>query len=514
LQAQVRDFGLLAAAWSLAQKLQLIDTIDRHVPKRDQGPSVGQYLLLIALNRLARPASKARLADWYRSTALRRWLPVPEHALCGQRFWDHMDAVDTQALAGIEADLSRRLVEQFGIDLCCLCFDCTNFDTFIDSQTPAELPQRGHAKSKRTDLRVVGLALLVSTDFDIPLFSQVYPGNQADSVTFASVTDALVERYHLLARELQHVTLVFDKGNNSDDNLQRIADSPYHVVGSLVPTHHADLLAVPLRRFQALRDRRLRKLTAYRTTKEVAGRTWTVVVTRSEPLLRGQLRGIAQHLKKRRQALAELQHKLRRSQQPGARGKGYTLESLRAYAEKLGQGQYIRDILRIDVRQRRGRLALTYRTAATALAKLQRTVLGKRILFTDNDNWSTKKIILAYRSQHHVETAFRRMKDTATVCWQPVYHWTDPKIRVHTFCCVLALTLLNLLQRQVWQSGLEISSRQLVEELSAYQEIINLYAADSPQRRGRHRAEITYTALSPTGERLAKLFQLDQFQAH
>lgn len=513
LQARVLDFGLLAAAWSLAQQLQIIDIIDRHVPKRDQGPSVGQYLLLIALNRLARPVSKARLADWYASTALRRWLPLPEHALCGQRFWDHMDAVDAQAIARIEADLSRCLVEQFQVDLCCLCFDCTNFDTFIDSQTSAELPQRGHAKSKRTDLRVVGLALLVSTDFDIPLFSHVYPGNQADSTTFASVTNALVERYRLLARELEHVTLVFDKGNNSDDNLERIADSPYHVVGSLVPTQHADLLAVPLRRFQALRDRRLRKVMAYRTTKEVAGRTWTIILTRSESLLRGQLRGIAQHLKKRRQALAELQHKLRRSQQPGARGKGYTLPSLQNHARQLSQGQYIRDILRIEVRQRRGQLSLTYRTDAAALAKLERTVLGKRILFTDNHNWSSKRIILAYRSQHHVETAFRQMKDTATVSWEPVYHWTDSKIRVHTFCCVLALTLLNLLHRQAWHTGLKISSRQLVEELAAYREVINLYAADSRQRRGRHRAEITYTSLGPTGERLAKLFQLGQFQA-
>ena len=206
-----------------------------------------------------------------------------------------------------------------------------------------------------------------------------------------------------------------------------------------------------------------------------------------------------------------MQHKLRRSQQPGARGKGYTLASLQAHAVKLSQGQYIRDILSINVRQRRGQLSLTYRTDAAALAKLERTVLGKRILFTDNHDWSSKQIILAYRSQHHVETAFRRMKDTATVSWEPVYHWTDSKIRVHTFCCVLALTLLNLLQRQAWQSGLKISSRQLVEELSAHQEVINLYATGT--RRGRPRAEITYTTLSSTGQSLAKLFQLDQFQA-
>jgi transposase len=168
-----------------------------------------------------------------------------------------MNAVDEQAIRKIETALSQKLVEEFGIDARCLCFDCTNFATFIDSRTTSELAQRGHAKSKRTDLRVVGLALLVSTDFHIPLFSRVYPGNQPDSVTFRSVTEERIERYRLLAMNLVHVTLVFDNGNNSEQNLEALVPSRYHVVGSLVPTQHQDLLEVPLDRFQSFEDTRL-----------------------------------------------------------------------------------------------------------------------------------------------------------------------------------------------------------------------------------------------------------------
>src|SRR6266566_3901046 len=109
--------------------------------------------------------SKARMAQWYRKTPLQRWLPLSAKQLRSQRFWDAMNAVDESAIRKIEMQLSRQLVEDFGIDVRCLCFDCTNFDTFIDSRTTSELARRGHAKSKRTDLRVVGLALLVSTDF-------------------------------------------------------------------------------------------------------------------------------------------------------------------------------------------------------------------------------------------------------------------------------------------------------------------------------------------------------------
>ena len=511
IKARIQQFGFLAAAWNLAQRLQLVSLIDRHVPKRQQGASVGQYLLLAALNRLTSPRSKAQMAHWYQQTALRRWLPLSRQQLRSQRFWDAMNAVDEQAIRKIETALSQKLVEEFEIDVRCLCFDCTNFDTFIDSRTTSELAQRGHAKSKRTDLRVVGLALLVSTDFHIPLFSRVYPGNQPDSVTFRSVTEELIERYRLLAKNLEHVTLVFDKGNNSEENLEALLPSRYHVVGSLVPTQHQDLLEVPLDRFQSFEDTRLEGVTAFRTSQKVFGREWTMVVTRSQELLDGQLRGIAQVLRKRRRALSELQWKLKRSQEPGAKGKGYTLKSLQAHAQNLSSGQYIQKILRVEIQQRRGKLQFNYHTDAHALERLTATTLGRRILFTDNHEWTTEEIILAYRSQYHVEAAFRTMKNPHFVGWEPMYHWTDQKIRVHALYCVIALTLAGLLQREAHRAGLQLSLEALGRELSSICEVINLYAPISG-KAGRFRAATTYTEPTPTSSRLAEIFRLDDLK--
>lgn len=511
-EAKVTAFGLLAALWTLAQRLAIVETIDREVPKRQQGATVGQYMLLAALNRLSAPTSKAGLARWYQQTALPRWVPVPRPQLRSQRFWDHMGLLDEPAIRRIEAALAGRLVAEFGLDLRCLCFDCTNFDTFLDSRTPAALAQRGHAKSKRDDLRVVGLALLVSTDFHVPLFSHVYPGNQADAVTFGSVTEELVARYRLLARHLEHVTLVFDKGNNSQDNLEGLAESPYHVVGSLVPSQHPALLAVPLRRFAACADPRLEGVAAYRTTQTVFGRPWTLVVTRSAELLAGQRRGIAQHLAKRRRALGALQQKLQRSQRPGARGKGYTRASLERHVAELRRGQYVGEILRITVADRRGRLTLRYHTDPAALARLTRTVLGKRILFTDNHDWTTEEIILAYRSQCHVEAAFREMKDPHGVSWDPLHHWTDQKIRVHAFYCVLALMLSSLLHRQAAQAGIALSLARIREELAAIREVLTLHLPAEGPPGGRLRAFTTYVPPSPEGAKLAALFDLDRLK--
>src|SRR5262249_36844452 len=81
--------------------------------------------------------------------------PAPTH-----RFGTHRAYREPQALDRPEEDLSRRLVDRYGLTPQPPSFDPTNSDPFIAAQTRARLPQRGHAKSKRTDLRVVGLALM------------------------------------------------------------------------------------------------------------------------------------------------------------------------------------------------------------------------------------------------------------------------------------------------------------------------------------------------------------------
>ena len=75
-----------AALYDLTKKLDLVATIDRHAGKREQGVSVGTYIILAAINRCLKPGSKAAMAEWYQGTVLRRLLPVPTNLLTSQRF--------------------------------------------------------------------------------------------------------------------------------------------------------------------------------------------------------------------------------------------------------------------------------------------------------------------------------------------------------------------------------------------------------------------------------------------
>jgi len=143
-EADVSDFGAVAALYELATRLRIVEFIDRHVPKTGSGPTVGAYLLVAAINRCVKPCSKAATAEWFSGTALRRLVDIEARQLTSQRFWDNMDRVSPEAMIAIEGDLVAHMVREFDIDLRRVLFDATKFFTFIDTfNERSTLAQRG-----------------------------------------------------------------------------------------------------------------------------------------------------------------------------------------------------------------------------------------------------------------------------------------------------------------------------------------------------------------------------------
>jgi transposase len=501
--AVVTEFGAVAALYDLAERLGLLAHIDRHVPKRGDGPSVGTYLLVAILNRCVAPCSKAGIAEWFQETALRRLVGIEARQLSSQRFWDNMDRVSREAIAAIEADVVRCMVETFGIDLKEVLFDATNFFTFIDTfNERSTLAQRGKSKEGRKSLRIVGLALLVSADGHVPLLHHTYPGNQTDAPTFRSLTDALIARYRELTDGAEHVTLVFDKGNNAADNLEAIAESPYHFIGSLVPTQHQDLLAVSKSRFRALDDDGLPGVSAWRTTKEVFGAQRTVLVTYNENLFVAQSRTLLREIAKRQQRLRELQHQLARWHRGELkRGKPPSVAGVKKQVQCWLKARHMKDLFVVEISEQNGLPLLRYHFNRPAWVRLQKTLLGKTLLFTDNDQWTNAQIVRGYRAQHHVETGFRCLKDPHHISLRPQHHWTDQKIEVHVFCCVLALMLCSLLRRELMRQGIDLSIPALLDELGKIREVAIIYA-----QNGKPRAPTLKTTISQLSERQKTLY--------
>lgn len=510
-EAIVTDFGAVAALYDLALRLRVVEHIDRHVPKKRGGASVGTYLLVAAINRCVAPCSKAGIAEWFKNTALRRLLDIEARQLSSQRFWDNMDRVSREAIVAIEQDLTAHMVREFGIDLRRVLFDGTNFFTFIDTfNERCTVAQRGKSKEGRRSLRIVGLALLVSADFHVPLLHRTYPGNQADAPTFASLTDELVARVRQFTDGTEDVTIIFDKGNNSRDNLDAIAASPYHFVGSLVPTHHKELLKVPARRFHSLTDDGFPGVSAFRTKKKVFGVDRTVLVTYNENLFVAQSRTLLREIAKRQQRLRQLQQQLNRHHAGKVRGgQPPTTKGTKNKVNAWLKARHMKDLFHVEVTQRQGLPALTYRFDKRAWDRLQKTLLGKTILFTDNDEWTDAEIVRAYRSQHHVETAFRTMKDTQHISLRPQHHWTDQKIEVHVFYCVVALMLCSLLRRELHRRGIDRSIAHILDELGKIREVGVVFP---PQGRKRKPTlQMTLSKMSEEQQALHDALELDRY---
>jgi transposase len=503
------EFGGTAALYSVAQQLQLVQIIDQHVPKRKQGLSVGQYALLAILNRCLAPTSKVQLAHWHAGTILYRLLPADPTQLRSQRFFDHMGELSLSAIQAIEKQIAQTLVQNWGVDPTSLVYDATNFFSYIDTRTPSKIALRGKNKARRIDLRQVSLGLLVSRDFHIPFFHDIYPGNRPDAVEFREVLRDLLARYAEVFPTPHNITLVFDKGNNSPESFRLLDHSRYHFIGSLVPTHHQDLLDIPRRSFVALKGQRLAGVMALRTTRKVYGAERTVVVTWNRTFYKAQVRGLLVTLNRCVRRLRRLQARLeQRRSQAHPKGKVPTVASVTRQVEAIRQARHMKQLLPTKVESTPKGVRLTFQTDQQEKRGLMKRLFGKTILFTDQTAWSTEDIVLGYRGQYKLEDGFRTLKDSEACCWWPMHHWTDQKIRVHGFFCVMALLLLSLLQRQLAQKGIDISITRLIRRLTEIEETALVYAP-RPVVRGKSRARSAYVLTKMDTEQQALFDTLD-----
>jgi len=456
-----KDFGNIASLLSIAEKIGLVEIIDKHSKKRNQGISVGSYMLLGVVNRAISPKSKSGIGPWYEETILPRILKIPISLIDGKNFWDNMEYLSKEEIEAIEFDISRVLIDKFHIRLECLLYDTTNFFTFIDSATKSILAKRGHSKAHRGDLKQVNLALLVSRDFKIPLFHLLYEGNKNDLSLFPTITEELVKRYKLFRKSCEKITIVFDKGNNSEKNIKKVDKSPYSFVGSLRPSRQKKLLSIPLDRYEDIEDYKTLRL-----KKEVFGKIRTIVITYNESLYRKKLIRLNKAIERKKAELRDLKKKLNK-------GKWTKKKRIEKKIKSILNSKEIKGLIDCRVKKRKGALILSVRKNQRAF-QLKKTTFGKTILFTDNHSWSTKEIVDTYRGKAHIEDDFKRMNSTL-ISFTPIYHWTDQKIRVHAFMCVLALLLLNLLERELSIKGLNLSLSKIMHQLERIKEIILFY---------------------------------------
>lgn len=506
--------GAVAALLHIAHTLDVATLINHYIaaqrpymaskPHRHQ-LTAGITLLLGAIGRVCMPTSKRGWWPWAKTTSLEYLLRSNLSQVDSQHFWDLMDCLPVSAIAAIERDLLQRLWQLYELDSDTVLFDTTNFYTYIHSENSrCRIAQRGRNKQKRHDLRQVGLAMVVTRQDFIPLFHLCYEGQLHDSVVFAQVLDRIKQRLVDLHLDVDQHTLVFDRGCNSKKNLQMVQTLRLHYVGALTPYHHQQLLRDAEGHYVPVQVREDR-LYVDRDKHQIWGGTRTVVVFVSEQLKAGQVRGIYQALHKQKQQLAQLQTRLAN---PSAKKR--RKDALEAQIEQVLHGQYMAGLIEWNLQEvSEGRFQLQYGLNTKKLAALEDT-LGFRMLMTDRHEWTTAEIITCYYGQAAVEQAFKNIKHPYHLAITPEFHWTEQKIRVHFFLCVLGYQLATILWRVArLQGGFHGTLDHLLDTLSNIR--LATLLAES-QRSGRMQA--TYKLEEMTREERALMEVLGLMDFH
>ena len=209
-----------------------------------------------------------------------------------------MHAITLEQLEQASRAIAVKIVQDCGIDCSSVALDMTNFATFIATANgKAPIAQRGKAKQKRYDLRLVGLGLVVSRDGGIPLTWHAYPGDRPDVTQFPAMITQLRGRYEAVCAaagvpaRAADMTVVFDAGQNSEANFAHFADAGLHYIGSVPASDCPDLTALPASARSAVDKDRFGGLTAYDTRREAYGAERRAILTHSPELRESQARG-------------------------------------------------------------------------------------------------------------------------------------------------------------------------------------------------------------------------------
>ena len=451
--------GAVTALHHLAQELDLVGRINRiislhrDVQVRD-GLTVGESLVAAMIARACAPRSKRAFADWAKTTYLPDLMHFTSADLTSQHFWDQMHAVPVEKLAVIEQDLVREVVRIEQLQLQALAYDTTNFYTHIASTNlRPKLPERGKNKQGRHDLRQMGLALVVDQVTQLPLAHVLYEGARSDMRTFAEFLKPVRKRLRELTGEPGQLTLIFDAGASSRQNLEGLE----RYVTAVRPSNHLALLSEAAEHLADVLLSNGAAVRAWRTQRKVAGKQRDVVVVFSPQLYEGQLRGLRQTLSRSWRELEEM-----RLHPP------VSVEAAKRKVNKIRGHQYLRSLLCYEItRAGKGPIRIRLWSDWQEYQRLITRYFGLRILITDRAEWSTAQIIEAYRGQSKVEAAFRDLKDRHMLSTRPQFHWTDQKLHVHAFMSVTAYLLVTLLHfRAKQKTAFDGGPRRLLAELA------------------------------------------------
>lgn len=492
----VHNFGFPVVLMKLADRLNLVNIVDQEIKKRDQGLTVGEYLLISTINRCVKPISKSQIKKWFDTTYLKEIFPNIDTYLDSNAYTNHYKYLTEENIERIELELNKILVSEFGIRMDKLFYDPTNYYTYINPKEQ-ELPKHGNSKEGRYALNLISLSIICTEDGGIPIMHKTYPGNVQDATHFKTEFPRFTERLSSLGFEKSNITLVFDKGNLSKEVFKEIETSNVKFICSVRPSTQKSLHYLKGEDFEIFTLPNKKKIGLKEFQRSMYGKKYSLIVSYN-PNKNDWSSGIKLDKIEKKVDLVKSYFKDRLNTNKW-KDKKNVEKKIKALIKTKDYFNYIDYTISGDFSQ----LKLSISIKSDKLDEHLET-LGKSYYMTNRSDLTPKEIIWLYRQQYTVENAFRFIKKPNLIQIRPMYHHLDTSIRGHVFTVVLGLLLISLLHREVRIQFPEMSVLQVIEYLSEIQTV-------SVEMHGKTIHKMV--KLSLEAKKLSDYFNLKQYLA-
>jgi transposase len=454
--------GALPVLYALLQTLEVERIINRHCPTRGD-VAHGTVGLVLVLNRLLLPLPLYQISDWVGQTCLVATLGITAGKFNDDRLGRTLDALYPH-LDAIWQEIIERALLKAQIDLSVIFYDVTAFiahGRYADS----EYIDFGFAHNTPSNKRKFKLALNASADGNIPWLYRRLSGSTADQATVEQNLENLATWLHSHGHACQDSLIVGDRAMlNAKIALLYEQHGLRHLTGLKASTLEQKALLT------GWSDQELESCpivdgpspqywgrgSQITFTHEGKSVTHKALVVMGAPL-RDQWRRSRQA---RLDALfTELETLRARIGQPRLRSVKMVQRSVNARLKASKVAQFVDATVYTTAE---GELNLLWQTNLEALAAAER-LDGRYLLVTNDCSLSHQEMFRLYRQKDGVEKCFHISKSDLQV--SPLFLHKDQRIASMLFINMVALLAYSLLQRQIQQQGLQMTTRRLIQRL-------------------------------------------------
>ena len=465
-QSQLRrQMGALPVLYALLETLQVREIINRHCPTAAEVDH-GTVAVVMILNRLMAPRPLYQIADWVARTVLVYQLGVPAKKFNDDRLARTLDAI-SQHTRDIWQDVVHRALVQANIDLSVIFYDLTAF-ALHGSYADSEHVNFGFAHNTPMNKRKFKAGLDVTADGNVPTEYGLWAGRTADMATVQENMERLCRLLRSHGWSVQETTIIGDRANLNDELAMAYDDHHLRYLAGLQPqkkVHRELLTARPEAHFYAYPLTDERGGTGYwgipcQVVFEHQGRqvVHKGLIVLSGPMRSARRKTRATQLRALRKALAEVEAKI---------GRPYyrTVTSVQKRANTQLKRSPVGKLMRAEAyTDEQGQVYLRYWIDRHALWQVMQRD-GRYLLVTNDWSLSHQRMLALYREKDGVEKRFKVSKSDLKV--SPIYLHKDERIEGMLLINMLALLAYSMLERQVRQNEVQMTTRRIIEKLES-----------------------------------------------